>query len=94
MLARNSKIFLSPSTTAAIQYAFKSTSTPNAAATATATAVADAQAKQAGLKSYNDIPGPKSRYLFGTLLSLNSFGGEFDMIKYREFQLELQAKYG
>jgi hypothetical protein len=46
------------------------------------------------LKSYYDIPGPKRAPFFGSMLNLDAFGGEYNILKFRDFQHQLQAKYG
>jgi hypothetical protein len=47
------------------------------------------------IKGYYDIPGPnRAPFFFGSMLNIKSFGGEFDILKYRDFQYELQSKYG
>nr|QEV83802.1 cytochrome P450 [Brachionus rotundiformis] len=46
------------------------------------------------LKSYADIPGPRSVPLLGSLFSLKGFGGEYNLLEFRDFQDILQSHYG
>jgi hypothetical protein len=47
------------------------------------------------IKGYYDIPGPKrAPFFFGSMLNIKSFGGEYDILKFRDFQYKLQSKYG
>ncbi len=61
---------------------------------AAAPASANPNESRANLKSYDDIPGPKTTPLFGSVLNLKQFGGEYDIMRFRNFQIELQSKYG
>jgi hypothetical protein len=59
------------------------------------TAAASPSESTIQMKGYYDIPGPKRAPLFfGSMLNIKSFGGEFDILKFRDFQHELQSKYG
>ena len=46
------------------------------------------------LKTYKDIPGPKTLPLLGSLFNLKSFGGDYDFLEFRTFQNRLQADFG
>ena len=48
------------------------------------------------LKGYNDIPGPSQVPFFGSFFDLKflPFGGQSDVTDYRQFQIDLQQRYG
>ncbi|CAF0921763.1 unnamed protein product [Brachionus calyciflorus] len=65
-----------------LEFMFKSNNINNATRTITA------------LKSYKEIPGPKTLPILGNLLNLKNFGGEYNLLEFRDFQDILQAQYG
>ena len=46
------------------------------------------------LKTYKDIPGPRAMPIVGTLFSLKGFGGEYNLLEFRDFQEILQSQFG
>lgn len=49
-----------------------------------------------GLREYNDIPGPRQVPFLGSFFDLSflPFGGGSDITDYRQFQIDLQERYG
>ncbi len=45
-------------------------------------------------KTYDQIPGPKPLPLIGNMLDLNVFGGQYDLMNYPAFSIQLQSQYG
>lgn len=54
----------------------------------------DTTRSMSALKSYKDIPGPKTKPLVGSLFTLKDFGGEYNLLEFRDFQDILQSQYG
>ena len=48
----------------------------------------------ATFKSYQDLPGPKPLPYIGNMLDLKVFGGQYDLMNYPAFNIQLQAQYG
>lgn len=48
----------------------------------------------AAIKSYNQIPGPKTLPVLGSLFNIKSFGGNYDFMEFRDFQNHLQSDFG
>ena len=46
------------------------------------------------IKSYKEIPGPKTVPVLGSLFNIKSFGGKYDFMEFRDFQNHLQADFG
>lgn len=46
------------------------------------------------IKSYKEIPGPKTLPVLGSLFNIKSFGGNYDFMEFRDFQDHLQADFG
>lgn len=68
-----------------------------AATNNTTTSAASAGANSAALsqiKSYKEIPGPKTVPVLGSLFNIKSFGGKYDFMEFRDFQNHLQADFG
>lgn len=46
------------------------------------------------LKSYKEIPGPKTVPILGSLFNIKSFGGAYDFMEFRDFQNHLLNDFG